>query len=149
MQIVQNNSSFGRRAITALGVSIIADGLDYFAAPLSSSPIIGDIFDSIVTSMLYSITKSKLATAINLIEFIPFVGDFIPVYTLSTLYWISRELRKPEPDRSYNKGYQLYYPKRNVVKNFVITLKRFLKLETVGSGISGYDSKKIKPNKYD
>ena len=90
VQIVQNNSSFGRRAITALGVSIIADGLDYFAAPLSSSPIIGDIFDSIVASMLYSITKSKLATAINLIEFIPFVGDFIPVYTLSTLYWISR-----------------------------------------------------------
>jgi hypothetical protein len=131
VQIVQNNSSFGRRAITALGVSIIADGLDYFAAPLSSSPIIGDIFDSIVTSMLYSITKSKLATAINLIEFIPFVGDFIPVYTLSTLYWISRELRKPEPDRSYNKGYQLYYPKRNVVKDFVITLKRFLKQETV------------------
>ncbi|MFZ0264858.1 MAG: hypothetical protein WAL42_07215 [Nitrososphaeraceae archaeon] len=132
---MQNNSSFGRRAITALGVSIIADGLDYFAAPLSSSPIIGDIFDSIITSMLYSITKSKLATAINLIEFIPFVGDFIPVYTLSTLYWISRELRKPEPDRSYNKGYQLYYPKRNVVKNFVITLKRFLKQETVKAAV--------------
>jgi hypothetical protein len=72
-----------------------------------------------------------LATAINLIEFIPFVGDFIPVYTLSTLCWISRELRKPEPDRSYNKEYQLYYPKRNVGKNFVITLKRFLIEETV------------------
>jgi hypothetical protein len=144
VQIVQNNSSFGRRAITALGVSIIADGLDYFAAPLSSSPIIGDIFDSIITSMLYSITKSKLATAINLIEFIPFVGDFIPVYTLSTLYWISRELRKPEPDRSYNKG---YYPKRNVVKNFA---KMVLETgDSVGSCISGYDSKKIKPNKYD
>jgi hypothetical protein len=126
VQIVQSNS-FGRRAITALGVSIIADGLDYIAAPLSSSPIIGDIFDSVVTSMLYSITKSKLATAINLIEFIPLVGDFIPVYTLSTLYWISRELRKPEPDRTYNKGHQLYSPKRNVVNNLVITLKRFLK----------------------
>ncbi len=108
MQIVQNNSSFGRRAITALGVSIIADGLDYFAAPLSSSPIIGDIFDSIVTSMLYSITKSKLATAINLIEFIPFVGDFVPVYTLSTLYWISKELRKPKSESTYYKVPQLY-----------------------------------------
>lgn len=111
MQIVQNNSSFGRRAITALGVSIIADGLDYFAAPLSSSPIIGDIFDSIVASMLYSITKSKLATAINLIEFIPFVGDFIPVYTLSTLYWISRELRKPKSESTYYKVPHLYNSK--------------------------------------
>jgi hypothetical protein len=79
---------------------------------------------------LYSTTKSKLSTSINLIEFIPFVGDFIPVYTLSTLYWISRELRKPEPDRTYNKRLQLSYPKRNVVQHLVITLKRALKLKT-------------------
>jgi hypothetical protein len=130
VQVIQNNSSFGRRAITALGVSMVADGLDYFAAPVFSSPIVGDIFDSIVISMLYSISKSKLATSINLVEFIPFVGDFIPVYTLSTLYWISRELRKPEPDRTYNKRLQLCYPNRNVVQNLVITLKRFLRLNT-------------------
>jgi hypothetical protein len=43
--------------------------------------------------LLYSITKSKLSAAINLIEFIPIVGDFIPVYTLSTLVWISKELK--------------------------------------------------------
>jgi hypothetical protein len=111
---------------------MVADGLDYFAAPIFGSPIVGDIFDSFVISMLYSITRSKLATSINLTEFIPFVGDFIPVYTLSTLYWISRELRKPEPDRTYNKGNQLYYPKMNVVKNVVITLiKRLLKLKTI------------------
>lgn len=130
MQVIQSNASFGRRAITALGVSMVADGLDYFAAPIFSSPLVGDIFDSIVISTLYSITKSKLATSINLVEFIPFVGDFIPVYTLSTLYWISREVRKPEPDRTYNKRLQVYYPKRNVAQYLVITLKRFLKLKT-------------------
>jgi len=27
----------------------------------------------------------------NLAEFIPFVGDFLPVYTVSTLIWIMRE----------------------------------------------------------
>ena len=111
MQLVKNNGSFKSRALAALGVSIIADALDYFAAPLFSSPLIGDIFDSIVTSMLYSITKSKSATAINLIEFIPFVGDFVPVYTLSTLYWISKELRKPKSESTYYKVPQLYNTK--------------------------------------
>ena len=130
MQVIQSNASFGRRAITALGISMVADGLDYFAAPIFSSPLVGDVFDSIVISILYSITKSKLSTSINMVEFIPFVGDFIPVYTLSTLYWISRELRKPEPDRTYNKRLQLSYPKRNVVQHLVITLKRALKLKT-------------------
>ena len=103
VQVIQNERSFGNRAISALGIAIIADALDYFAAPLFSSPIIGDIFDSIVTGMLYSVTKSKYATAINLIEFIPFVGDFVPIYTLSTLYWISKEIGKPESERTYYK----------------------------------------------
>ena len=123
MQIVQNDTSFVRRAITALGISIIADGLDYFAAPLFSTPLIGDVFDFIITSLLYSITRSKSATAINMIEFIPFVGDFIPVYTLSTLLWIGKELRKPE--RIYYRE-QPDYPKNNVVRGFVGTLKRRL-----------------------
>ena len=79
VQVIQKERSFGNRAIKALGIAIIADALDYFAAPLFSSPIIGDIFDSIVTGMLYSVTKSKTATAINLMEFIPFAGDFVPV----------------------------------------------------------------------
>ena len=96
MQIVKTNASFGTRAVTALGLSIVADALDYFAAPLFSTPIIGDIFDSVVASMLYSITRSKLSTAINMVEFIPFVGDLIPVYTLSTLLWISKEIGKPQ-----------------------------------------------------
>jgi hypothetical protein len=127
VQIVQNDTSFVRRAITALGVSIIADGLDYFAAPLFSTPLIGDIFDFIVTSLLYSITRSKSSTAINMTEFIPFVGDLIPVYTLSTLLWISKELRKPE--RVYYREEPDYH-KNNVVRGFIGTLKRRLKLET-------------------
>jgi hypothetical protein len=126
VQVIQNERSFGNRAISALGIAIIADALDYFAAPLFSSPIIGDIFDSIVTGMLYSVTKSKSATAINLIEFIPFVGDFVPIYTLSTLYWISKELGKPESERTYYKRPQPYYPKRSVAKDLVSKVKRRL-----------------------
>jgi hypothetical protein len=126
MQVVKNEGSFGSRAITALGISIVADALDYFAAPLFSSPIIGDIFDSIVTSILYSITKSKSATAINLIEFIPFVGDFVPVYTLSTLYWISKELRKPKLASTYYEEPQLYYPKKSWTIDLVNKIKRSL-----------------------
>ena len=114
MQIVKTDASFGRRAATALGLAIIADSLDYFAAPLFSSPIVGDVFDSIVTSMLYSITRSKLSTAINMLEFIPFVGDLIPVYTLSTLLWISKELGKPQrPTYSHRPDYRKTMRARN------------------------------------
>jgi hypothetical protein len=123
VQVVKNDGSFGSRAMIALGVSIIADALDYFAAPIFSSPIIGDIFDSIITSILYSITKSKSATAINLIEFIPFVGDFVPVYTLSTLYWISKELRKPKSESRYFKVPQLYNSKSGA-QDLVNKIKR-------------------------
>jgi hypothetical protein len=126
VQVIQNERSFGNRAISALGIAIIADALDYFAAPLFSSPIIGDIFDSIVTGMLYSVTKSKSATAINLIEFIPFAGDFVPIYTLSTLYWISKELGKPVSERTYYKGPQPYNPKRSTAKDLVSKVKRRL-----------------------
>jgi hypothetical protein len=124
VQVIRNDGSFGSRAITALGISIIADALDYFAAPLFSSPIIGDIFDSIVTSILFSITKSKSATAINLVEFIPFVGDFAPVYTLSTLYWISKELRKPKSEGTYYEVPQLYNSKRSRAQDLVNKIKQ-------------------------
>ena len=86
----KNKGSF-RTAALALGISVIADALDYMAAPLFSIPIIGDVFDVITTGLLYSITKSKVAVIMNLAEFIPFVGDFLPVYTVSTLVWILRE----------------------------------------------------------
>lgn len=86
----KSKSSFGAAAL-ALLISVTADALDYLVAPLFSTPIIGDAFDVIVTGMLYSITKSKVSVIMNLAEFIPFVGDFLPVYTVSTLVWIIRQ----------------------------------------------------------
>jgi len=86
----KNKSSFEIAAL-ALLISVIADALDYVAAPLFDTPIIGDIFDVVTTGLLYSITKSKVSVILNLAELIPFVGDFLPVYTVSTLIWIMRE----------------------------------------------------------
>jgi hypothetical protein len=75
----------------ALGISIVADILDFLAAPIFGVPIIGDIFDVIVNGLLYSITRSKVSVVMNLAEFIPFLGDFLPVYTVSTMLWIARD----------------------------------------------------------
>ena len=107
MNIVREEASFKSKALAALGIAVTADALDYFAAPIFSTPIIGDIFDSFITSLLYSITKSKLSTAVNMAEFIPFIGDFLPVYTLSTLMWISKESkrRNKERVRKYEQEY--------------------------------------------
>jgi hypothetical protein len=69
----------------------MADLLDYLATQVLGMPIIGDMFDFIVTSFLYSITKSKVSLVMNLTEFVPFLGDFLPVYTASTIIWILRE----------------------------------------------------------
>jgi hypothetical protein len=77
--------------LLALGISIVADTLDYLAAPIFGVPIIGDAFDVIVSGLLYGITRSKVSLIMNLAEFIPFLGDFLPVYTVSTLIWIVRE----------------------------------------------------------
>ena len=79
------------RMAYALTISIIADLLDYIGAPVLGVPVIGDLFDFIVISYLYSITKSKVVLVINLAEFVPFIGDFLPVYTASTIIWILRE----------------------------------------------------------
>jgi hypothetical protein len=78
----------------ALGISLVADFLDYLAAPIFGVPIIGDIFDVIVSGLLFSITKSKVSLIMNLAEFIPFLGDFLPVYTISTLIWVLREQKE-------------------------------------------------------
>jgi hypothetical protein len=67
--------------------------LDYLAAPIFGVPLIGDIFDVIISGLLYKITRSKVSLIMNLAEFIPFLGDFLPVYTVSTLIWIGREQR--------------------------------------------------------
>ena len=79
------------RMAYALAISIIADLLDFIGAPVLGVPLIGDLFDFIVISYLYSITKSKVVLVINLAEFVPFIGDFLPVYTVSTIIWILRE----------------------------------------------------------
>ena len=70
---------------------MLADILDYLVAPIFGIPVLGDIFDVIVTGLLYLITKSKVSVVMNLAEFIPFLGDFLPVYTVSTILWISRD----------------------------------------------------------
>src|SRR5918911_4131641 len=87
----QLDLSFEVRAAGALGISIVADMLDYIGAPIFALPIAGDVVDAIVMAILYSLTGSKTSTAINSIEFIPVIGDMIPAYTLSTLLWILRE----------------------------------------------------------
>ena len=87
----QRQRFFRIRVVLALGISLVADLLDYLAAPVFGVPIIGDIFDVFVSSLLFSITKSKVLLIMNLAEFIPFLGDFLPVYTISTLIWVLRE----------------------------------------------------------
>ncbi|MDQ3718506.1 MAG: hypothetical protein M3298_05880 [Thermoproteota archaeon] len=89
---------FKVRAAGALGVSIIADVFDYIGAPLFALPIAGDVVDAVVMAILYRLTGSKTSTAINAIEFIPVIGDMIPVYTLSTLLWILREASRKRKD---------------------------------------------------
>jgi hypothetical protein len=93
VQIIKDGP-FIHKAAAAMAISVVADVLDYFAAPLFDMPVIGDVFDVFTTSLLYSITKSKVSTAINTIELIPVIGDLIPTYTISTLLWISRESKK-------------------------------------------------------
>jgi hypothetical protein len=88
-----DSSIFKLRATSALVIAVVADALDYFAAPVFGIPVLGDIFDAVIVSLLYNITRSKMSTAVNMIEFIPLVGDYIPVYTLSTLMWIAKELK--------------------------------------------------------
>ena len=85
---------FELRALSALTISVAADALDYVGAPIFAMPVIGDIADLFVTGLLYRITKSKVSVVINAIEFIPFIGDFIPTYSISTLLWILNESRK-------------------------------------------------------
>jgi hypothetical protein len=90
----QGRRFFKIRALLALGISLVADLLDYLVAPIFGVPIIGDIFDVVVSGLLYSITRSKVSVVMNLAEFIPFLGDFLPVYTISTLIWILREQKE-------------------------------------------------------
>jgi hypothetical protein len=92
----QFDQSFGARATAALSISIVVDALDYIGAPIFAVPIVGDIVDATVIAILYRLTGSKTSTAINSIELIPFIGDMIPAYTVSTLLWILKESTRKE-----------------------------------------------------
>jgi hypothetical protein len=96
------DSAFKLRAATALAISAAADALDYVAAPLFALPVIGDIPDAIVTSILFAITKSKRSTLLNMVEFVPVIGDLVPTFTISTLLWIYGESRKEKKLLSSN-----------------------------------------------
>jgi hypothetical protein len=85
---------FKFRTSIVLSLSIIADVLDFVGGPILGIPPIGDIPNAIITGILYILTGSKKSAAINSIKFIPFIGDFIPVYTLSSLMWFYMESRK-------------------------------------------------------
>lgn len=82
------------RACAALAISVAANAIDYAAAPLFAIPILGDIPDAIITGILFAVTQSKRSTLLNMIEFVPVIGDFVPIYTLTTLMWVYRESRK-------------------------------------------------------
>jgi hypothetical protein len=84
------------RATAALVVSLAVDALDYLAPMLFAMPIVGDISDGIVTGILYGITRSKRSTLLNLAEFIPVIGDFVPAYTISTLLWMYSESKQKQ-----------------------------------------------------
>jgi hypothetical protein len=91
-RVIDSKDQFKRKALTALGIAIGADILDYVAAPVFAVPIIGDVFDAITIALLYNITKSKFSAALNMMEFIPVIGDLLPVYTFSTMAWIIKEV---------------------------------------------------------
>jgi hypothetical protein len=82
------------RALSALGISVIADVLDFIGGPILTIPPIGDIPNAIITGLLFAITRNKRSAAINLIKFVPIVGDYIPTYTVTTLMWIYTEWSK-------------------------------------------------------
>jgi hypothetical protein len=84
------------RATAVLVVSLAVDALDYLAPMLFAMPIVGDISDGIVTGILYGITRSKRSTLLNLAEFIPVIGDFVPAYTISTLLWMYSESKQKQ-----------------------------------------------------
>ena len=96
----QSQLPFEIRAASALGISIVADALDYVGAPIFALPVIGDIADGIVMALLYRLTGSKKSAAINAIEFIPFIGDYVPTYTITTLAWILKEMRRGNARKS-------------------------------------------------
>lgn len=96
--------SFIWQALCALGISVIADALDFIEGPILSIPPIGDIPNAIIAGLLFAITRNKRSAAINLIKFIPFIGNFIPTFTITTLIWIYTESNKKSKMLQYVKN---------------------------------------------
>jgi hypothetical protein len=96
--------SFIWQALSALGISVIADVLDFIEGPILSIPPIGDIPNAIIAGLLFAITRNKRSAAINLIKFIPFIGDIIPTFTITTLIWIYTESNKKSKMLQYVKN---------------------------------------------
>ena len=92
---------FRLRALSALGISVIA--LDFIGGPILTIPPIGDIPNAMITGLLFAITRNKRSAAINLVEFIPFIGDFIPTYTITSLMSIYTESNKKSKTLQYVK----------------------------------------------
>jgi hypothetical protein len=57
--------SFEFRATTALGISIVVDALDYIGAPIFALPIVGDVVDAAVMTVLYRLTGSNIYTIMD------------------------------------------------------------------------------------
>ncbi|MDQ3976088.1 MAG: hypothetical protein M3264_06155 [Thermoproteota archaeon] len=47
-----------------------------------------------MTGLLYGVTRSKHSTLLNLVEFVPVIGDFVPAYTISAIVWIYSESKQ-------------------------------------------------------
>ena len=48
----QSDLSFEVRATAALGISVVADVLDYIGAPIFAQPIVVDVVDAVVMQIL-------------------------------------------------------------------------------------------------
>jgi predicted membrane protein len=94
------------RAFTALALSVVADVMEFLEIPLFAIPVIGEVPNAVIVGALYTITRNKKSTALNLIKFIPVLGSIIPVYTITTLMWIYTESRKQNVKLSDYLKYQ-------------------------------------------
>ena len=56
---------FLSRALLALGISVIADVIDFIGGPILAIPPIGDIPNALVTGLLFAITRNKRSAAIS------------------------------------------------------------------------------------
>ena len=74
---------FMSRLLVALTISVIADAIDFAEGPILGIPPIGAVSNAVVTGILYAITRNKKSATINATKFIPFIGDFIPTYTIT------------------------------------------------------------------